>query len=449
MAQSQFLDDFQAKMDRLATIRVRLQQSVQVKTDFTNELKRRLREINNSIIQLADLINALKTNSDALQGQIGTHTESINSKDRQVEQLTQQIQEITAERDRINQQFTEYRDQTQAQLVERQNRIDEMEGQLANLTREKEAAENQLRELQNQIQARGDQKDIEHAEALRRLTEDTQRQLQEKDAQILQLTQRIHDYDQQILELQEQLRNKDNEHQETRNQLDQHQNQAQGQVDDLNREIERLSIENRSLVRKLIDSTEAIHQANEELELIINSIPDATQQEEVDGLLNSIQQSIENISRAAQGQPLLGQPPQPQGQPPQGQPPQPRIDPNIPVQVSGYNMTYGEILSQLQIKARQEARSTGNQDNKYNRVLIQIQNSGNPAEIENLLRRSAVSIKRGRNGNGTISGGRKTRKNRKNKQKGGFTYRTNSKRRGITLKSSRRSSRNSSRRSSR
>lgn len=50
----QFLEDFQQKMDRLANIRRQLQASVQFKTQFTDELKSKLGEINGKLNNFLD-----------------------------------------------------------------------------------------------------------------------------------------------------------------------------------------------------------------------------------------------------------------------------------------------------------------------------------------------------------------------------------------------------------
>ena len=60
MAQSQFLNDFQAKMNKLTDVRRQLQVSIQSREAFTNELKTKLNDLNNRMRQLTELINQLK-----------------------------------------------------------------------------------------------------------------------------------------------------------------------------------------------------------------------------------------------------------------------------------------------------------------------------------------------------------------------------------------------------
>lgn len=446
MSQSEkFLSDFQEKMNRLADIRRQLQASVEFKTQFTNDLKTKLGDINNKIRQLAGLINDLKTKADDLEKQVGTHTTSIGDKERQIGEINEQIATTTAEKDRITQEYTQHKDRTQAQINEQQAKIDEMEAQLQQVTeqlrvatQEKQSAQDKADALQRDMQASTDQKDRDHAEAIKQLTEQNQSQLAEQEKQLMQ---RINECEAKITGFEEQLRNKDAEHQQTRQQLDENQNQSQGQVAELQRQIDILTRENEEIVQRLVAATQAINEANDELEAIVNSVPNAQTKQEVDALLNEItqqlEQSIQNISRAAQGQPPQGA----QG----GQ-----IDPNTNIEVSGFNMTYGKIISELDRKAKQLARSNPGAENKYNLALSKIRASGNPADVPQILTDYIVTIKAGADGSGVVSGGRKTRKNRKNKnQKGGFTYKINSKRKGMTYKVSKRTSRNTSRRSSR
>jgi len=439
----QFLDDFQEKMNRLADIRRNLQASVQFKQQFTDELKTKLGDINGKVKQLAGLINDLKTKADDLEKQVGTNTASISDRERQIGEINQQIANTSAEKDRITQEFNEHKNRTQTQINDNQNRIDQLEEQLRQLTEQlrvaneqKESAENNLKALQADTQAKGDEKDKAHAQALAQLAEENRQQLEQQQQQ---LTQRIDAADKQVTELQEQLRQKTDEHQQTQQQLGENQNQAQGQVAELQKQIDVLTQENQQLIQRLMAATQAINEANDELEAIVNSVPNAQTKQEVDALLNEIteqlEQSIQNISRAAQGQ-------LPQGaQGAQGG----QVNSNTNFEISGYNMNYGQIISQLDKKAKQLARSNPTAENKYKTALEQIRS--NPANTPTILTNNVITIKAGPDGSGVISGGRKTRKNRK--QKGGFTYKVGVRRRSITSKSSRRTSRNSSRKSSR
>lgn len=437
----QFLNDFQTKMDTLADIRRQLQGSIQKREEFTNQLKTQLTDVNSKMRQLAGLINDLQNKANDLQKQVGQHTTSIGDKERQIAEFNEKIANATGERDRVTQEFNEYRDKTESKINEQQSKINQFEEQLRQITEQlrlateqKESAENQARALQANMQASGDQKDKEHALAIEQLTQENQQQLQQQQQQ---LTQRIEEADRKVAELEEQLRQKTEEHQQTRQQLDENQNQVQGQVANLQKEIDRLTQENQQLINRIIAATDAINQANEELQLMTGSIEGAQNKQEIEALLNDIteqlDQSIQNISRSMQGQSPM---------PPR----MPAMDTNTQLQIQGRKISYGELITGLQRKASQlQRQGLPDQQNKYAIVINALRGLNNPnsANIELLLQSNSITIKE----NGVFGGKRKTKKNRK--QKGGFTYKISSKRRGITSKSSRRSTRSNSRRSSR
>ncbi len=80
---------------------------------------------------------------------------------------------------------------------------------------------------------------------------------------------------------------------------------------------------------------------------------------------------------------------------------------------------------QLQEKSRQDPRP----NNKYSQVLQQLQNANDDDDVKSILQGASIMTTR----NGKIKGGKKTKKIRK--QKGGYTYKINSKRRSITTAS--------------
>ena len=92
-----------------------------------------------------------------------------------------------------------------------------------------------------------------------------------------------------------------------------------------------------------------------------------------------------------------------------------------PVQVS-----FKDIVLGVQRKAGQ-----GGNVQKYKDALIELRQSKTIQDVIPILRRYNIAYK-----NGAIMGGKKTQKMRK--QKGGFIYRTNTKRRSITSSSARR-----------
>jgi len=444
MAQSQqFLVEFQEKMDKLANIRRNLQTSIQFKQQFTNDIKTKLGEINNKVKLISGLIYELKTKVDNLQIQVGEHTTFIGDKERQIVEINQRISNTLAEKDRVTQEFNEHRDKTQSQITEQQNKIDNLEAQLRDLTQLKETADNQLKALQAEIQAKGDQKDRQHTEEIAKIAVKNQQQLQEQEEE---LTQRINECEGRITDFQNQLNQKENEHQQTQQQLDEKQNQSQEQVFELQNQISFLTQENDKLIQRLIAATQAINEANNELETIVNSVPNAQTKQEVDALLNEItqqlEQSIENISRATQGQiqnsTLLVNSPNNE---------QYNVETNFQnlMNIHANNTQYGEysaFMRTLQNKNKGQLMSAINQ------LIRNAQNGDKTSQVmlKQILEANKLIVKPPQRA-GKHYKRKTTKKNRK--QKGGFIYKTSSKRRSITSKLPKKNLRNSTRRISR
>jgi hypothetical protein len=185
-------------------------------------------------------------------------------------------------------------------------------------------------------------------------------------------------------------------------------------------------------------ATEAINAANQELEAMAGSIEGAQSRQDIEGLLNEINEqlnrSIENISRSIQGQPMAAAP---------GQQYDVESNFNNLMAIHANNTQTGEFTAFM----RNNIREDGTLLNSINQLINNASNGKQTAiqGLKQILQRNRIIVPAQRAGKHK----RKTmKKNRK--QKGGFTYKTSSKRKSITSKSTgttRRSSRNSSRRS--
>jgi chromosome segregation ATPase len=456
MAQQDFLRNFQERIDRLQVVRRDIGANIDAKQQFTNNLKTKLELFNDRLRELSGLITNLKTRAEEAEERVVTNNTAIGERQRRIDQLNAERENIDGERQRLDQEMARQREETQRVTAEKQALINQHEAELRQITQQKTDVENQLREvtdqktaIEEQVRAlnqelanRGDQQ-ATHAGEIQRLTqqlqeqsqrqlEDSQRQLQEQSQRQLQeqeqrLTEQINDCERRIVEAQNQLQDREADHTQARDQLTTQHGQVQARVDDLERQIELLTQQNQQLVQRLIDATQAIQDATVDLERLSNSMPNAESQEEVNALLNSIEQSIENIGRAAQGQQMNAGELIQQGRP-QAQAGQ--IDDNAPIQIGDYRRTYNEFIRDLRRKINDVVRSTGDRNNKYQAALTQIQNERDPTRIPAILQHNGIYII-----NNQIRGGRKTRKNKK--QRGGFIYKTNSKRRSTSSRSKR------------
>ena len=442
--QPDFLNQFEEKMNKLTQVRSNIQQAIQFKQKFTDDLKLQLGRINERLQILSNLINELKNKATNLETQIGTNSSSIDEKEKQLQELRDQMARLTSEKDQLSQQFNQYRDETQKNIADQQTKIDNYEAQLRDLTQQKEAAVNQAISLQTELQNKGDQQAV-HAEEIKRLTEESQKQLQEQEQQLML---KINECEEKLKKSEEQLINKDAEHQQTKQQIDQQLNQNQGQLTDLQKQIDQLKQENQSLVQRLVAATEAINQASEDLIQLTESVPNVQTKQDVDKLLGEISQkiesSIENIGRAAQGQ--GPQPPLPPRNNVGGPLPRPSFTDNDTVTLDGKPVQIGQLKAMLRDKDAILKRNLSNYkpDNQYKKALNEINNAASLQNILDILKRNGVGMK-----NDKIFGGRKKRTKKNKKQKGGFTYKKNFKRTGITSRSSYKRSSRRTKRSSR
>lgn len=427
-----FINQFDSAMANLQRVKQNIQAGIDFKTTFTNDLKTQLGRINERMGVLAGLIRTLKQRADGLEQDIADNTGLITQKDNELQQLRQQVQDLTVQRDNLANQLA---DQQRAL----QGTIDQQEQQLRQLNQEKTTLENQVQALRTDLENRGDP--AAHAAEIQRITDESEQRLQQLNNTIAEKQQRVEALERQLQEREQ----ADNQQQQD---LARQQVEVQDRITQLTNQINDLTQRNESLKNKLIAATDAIVEASNTLQQITDNVPNVNTKREVDDLIRQITEqieaSIENISRAAQGHPARGQ-----GQaqaaaiPPQNvqQGRFPFQDAEIQLYDStakrNIPLTIGQLADLINTKANQMPKP-----NNYSKALNELRNIQDIAQVQPILNRYNLNFK-----NRKISGGRKTRKIRR--QKGGFVYKTTSKRRSITSSSGRRSSRRSSRNSSR
>ena len=267
----------------------------------------------------------------------------------------------------------------------------------------------------------------QHAEQIKTQTEEFQQQFEKQqqtnETQINELMAKIKDCDDKMLDLHKQLKDKADEAASHAQSITDTQNQGQSQIEQFRQQITQLKNENDDLVQRIISATQAIKQATDNLEILANSVPNQQSEQYINQLFSEIEQSIQNISGVIQGNPVSNIEPndeitiiQPGGQPQQIQ--------------------FKVLLQELQRKTSQQ----GNVQ-KYKDALQQMRQAKTTKEIQIIMSRNNIVFK-----NNAIMGGKKTKKNKK--QKGGFSYRINTKRRSITTNNSARGERNNSSRKS-
>ncbi len=440
MSSGNFLDQFQLSMDKLNESRRKIQESVEVNNQFTNLLKDKLAQITSRLRDFAGQIQKLKETASLLQTEVNTNTASVGDKERQIQELNQRMAQAQQERDNAVAAATEEKRNLQSKIDSIQSKIDQDEEQIrelnAQLTQANDALKlvtEQKNALDNELRGKGDVAQ-QHANEINKLTQQAQQAAQQKEQEFKQreqeLTARITDYDNKIQGFEQQIQAKDAEIARLSSEHDATKGNATNQANALQEQINQLTKRNDMLTERIIQATQAISEAAEQLTLFASGIKQARSEQDLNQMLTEIEQSLELIGRAIQGQtataPLV----------------RAAASPNANISVFDSSLgrqvdvPFGKIMQEIS----QKAKIRGTQGEKYRAALEKLNNMSANENVEQILKDNTITFK-----NGAISGGRVTKKNRK--QKGGFTYKSTSRRRSIssTPKSIRHTSRRSSR----
>jgi chromosome segregation ATPase len=434
MSNPNFKQEFEQSLQRLAQINTAIDANLRGKQEFSARIIQRLTAINDKVKQLGDAIRALKDQLTNLQAQAAANNTHIEDIGTEVNGLRGQIAQLTDQRDKAITELDQLKKQYQADVQDFQKRIDDCEEKLRQLTDQNAEITKQRDALQAELGQKGDL-GAAHAEELRKLTEQHTQELQQKDEQ-LRLQQEANNA--RIKQLQDEIAAKEAELNNTITDVGNNATQLQAQIDQLNREkqekdnqiaqlqgdITALQTENQDLINKIIAATQAIAEATNRLQDLND--PAAFNEAELDAKFQELEASVQQISNAIQGNPVANN--QASGRPIAGQS---ILPPDTPIAFKGQNLTVGLIRNQLGNKPQVDRITNG--PSKYALALRGLNNAQTPEQVLQALTSSGVDAK-----NGSIYGGKKTKKNKKvRKQKGGYTYKLNSKRRSISTSSSR------------
>ena len=78
MAENDFIERFDASMRRLNEVKQGIQANIEMKQQFTNNIKDSLTQINRRLAALVGEITALKNRAEELDGHVNRNTASIN-----------------------------------------------------------------------------------------------------------------------------------------------------------------------------------------------------------------------------------------------------------------------------------------------------------------------------------------------------------------------------------
>lgn len=439
---NEFITQFEESMQKLANVRKNVQASIQSKEEFTTSLKTSLSDVNSKLQELADKISALKKTADDLQKQVNTNNANIGEKNAQMQAIQQQIAELTQQRDAAIANANKEKQDMSAQISQQQQTINETEDKLRGVTDQLATITSERDSLKNELTSKGETEN-QHAIELQKMSEENAAKLSEKQEE---LTQKISECDAKIQEYEQKIQENEAAVASAQQNVQNTTEQLNEQLAKLNQEKQELTDFNNELIEKIKTATGAISDAADDLVALFNAAPNATTQTEVNGILQQVNDSIQRISNALSGSGEQS----------------PKIDPgtNINIALSNgktINLTYGDILNRLKNKVDQ-SRNNPRVSPKYRLAYNEIRNAKNSMEINDIIKKYEINFT-----TDSIQGGRTTKKHRRQnkkirdtkkikhikqiKQRGGFTYKTTSKRRSISLlpKSSRHSSRRSSR----
>jgi len=413
MAQNDaFLQEFQTNMQKLSQINGIIEKNIQDRKNMSLTVITRLGKINETIKELSGKITTLKNLTDQLQGDVNTNTASITQKQTEMDALRFQIQKLSEDNDKLKREYEEFKQKCNAESLAKQQQIDSMEAQIQKLTADNQVLQERANALTQELQNTGDI-GAKSAEDLKRQSETFIAQIDQmtndNNNKIASLTSAIDGKDQEINQLQKQLAENENNTKQGETQYQVLRDEFVSKNTELQSQITKLTNENNDLIGRLKAANAAIINALQNLDQLSNDAVNQENMQNVERSFQEVENSLIEINRAVQGQQSV----QPD--------PQTRI-----VQISGTNFPLAQIITQLEafIRANNTNISREKKNNYIKTLQILINRNSTEAEIQRAL--AGITYI-----NGKISGGKKTRKNKKIKQRGGFQYKSSSSRKSL------------------
>ena len=331
--------------------------------------------------------------------EIETNKSGIANNDKQMQELQKQVQDLNLEKQKLIDQLKQLTDSSNQKIQETQDKINTDEAKIRELTSQNEMLNTQIKKQE------------------------------ENNEKIKQLQQKIDQQDQQIQKMQNDHASAVNQTSDQLNALTQTENELKQKIDQLNQQIQQLQNENQDLQKRIVDATKAINSAIENLQDISDDAKNNQNTENISKLFAQVEASIEDISRSIQGQ--SAQPSSASSAAlPQAPASNSTISPSQPVVgINGapQGFTFQDLLQQLQRKSTSIAPG---RPNKYSDALSQLRVINNINQVPQILNSNGIIFK-----NNNIFGGKKYKTKKMKKQKGGFTYKPNSKRKSLSTTS--------------
>jgi vacuolar-type H+-ATPase subunit I/STV1 len=382
-------------------LNVAITQDKKDKDDFLSYVNTELTQVNGKIKNLEAIIDKINAELNGLRDASKNNTTIVAKNDSEKALLEQQLQQLKTNEAQLKQQLEDLQKGTNVNTV-LQQQLDEKEAQIVQLTEENKKA------LEN--------KDASNQAAL-----DAQTAENNKQIQILQ--DEIAAKDAQLTNLQAEQANGASSIQAELDKCKQQALEYQKSISELTSENNNLTEENNSYKETITNATTTINTVVASLNELLKQIPSAQDRSAIAALFQEINAEIEklnniltgvsatNAETSAQSQASVANLPTQPTQPTQSQ-----LDSKTVIQFPGGNLTLGQIKQMLKDRMRQTARDRTLQ-NKYVQASQKVGAAQNQEQVINALSESGVQVK-----NNAIMGGKTRKRQRKNRQHGGFTY---------------------------
>lgn len=375
---------------------------------------------------------------EELQTSLGSISNQIQEIDVKIRELTQKLE--TLQNDiQTNEGIIATNEEEKKRLeqlsIDAENKRKELESEIANNEQDRLRLQEDLARQQRN-----------NAEELKMLNERLEREKTElqgaSERERQQLQEEIQRTKEEISALNEDNKSAALRSKEELNTLNEERNKLRQELDDSKVEVDKITEESKTLELNTAQLREENAKLNSTLEIAkeqmtraienLNSLSSEEEHGNINNLVTKINDQLKEINNllgiqessniyVVEGEPIIGENPQRMNGP--------KVDVNDIIIFNGTQKSIKEIIKFLQEKNNQLKKDP---NNKFKKALDFINNANTSQEIETELNID------------TYKGGRKTRKNkRKNKrktirkQKGGYNYNKNSKRRSITTTSKR------------
>jgi chromosome segregation ATPase len=299
---SNFLNDFENSLKRLANVNTLVNKNIENKKLFSGMILTRLTQINARINYLAENINKLKSKVIDLQNYVYQNENDCKIKSEEQQKLQEDLKAMQDEKTDLLNKFNALQTKCTNDMATKQSKIDELEETLRTamqtndrLRQEKEILDSELKALQ----AKGEDN---HTTEITKQADEFKQQIaeliQENKAKVNELTKTIEDKDTQINEINEKLASAAKETAEHKYNLDQQRNKTEQSIQQLQSEISNLKKENQNLIDRIMQATLAINKAVDNLDELSNNASDKENGDNIENAFKRIEESINNISNA-------------------------------------------------------------------------------------------------------------------------------------------------------